>query len=267
MGRKLIDRTGEIKTNKTSLGNYKMKIIKCDEYSDIVVEFQDKHKTIVHTNYNSFKNGIVKNPYHPSVFGIGYLGQGKYKSRGEDGNKTKAYSYWQRILERCYNPYFINEHLTYIDCFVCDEWHNFQNFAEWFYKHYYEIENERMELDKDILFKGNKVYSPKTCIFVPQRINVLFTKNDTNRGKYPIGVSSRNDRNKLLASCCVFDEIKGKKIQKRLGLFPLDKPFQAFYVYKQFKENYIKQVANEYKNLIPKKLYDALYRYEVEIND
>ena len=91
MGRKLIDRTGEIKTNKMSLGNYKMKIIKCDEYSNILVEFQDKHKAIVHTNYNSFKNGSVKNPYHPSVFGIGYLGQGKYKSRGEDGNKTKAY--------------------------------------------------------------------------------------------------------------------------------------------------------------------------------
>jgi hypothetical protein len=36
---------------------------------------------------------------------------------------------------------------------------------------------------------------------------------------------------------------------------------------KNFKENYIKQVADEYKDLIPQKVYEALYRYEVEIND
>ena len=52
-----------------------------------------------------------------------------------------------------------------------------------------------------------------------------------------------------------------------IEVFPLDKPFQAFTCYKQFKENYIKQVADEYKDLIPQEVYEALYKYEVEIND
>ena len=55
--------------------------------------------------------------------------------------------------------------------------------------------------------------------------------------------------------------------RKYLGRLPLDKPFQAFTIYKNFKENYIKQVADEYKDLIPKELYDAMYKWEVEIND
>lgn len=42
---------------------------------------------------------------------------------------------------------------------------------------------------------------------------------------------------------------------------------EAFYSYKNFKERYIKQVANEYKDKIPQKVYDAMYRYEIKITD
>ena len=62
-------------------------------------------------------------------------------------------------------------------------------------------------------------------------------------------------------------ERKRKTKQKFLGYFPINKPFQAFTCYKAFKEKYIKQVADEYKDIIPQKLYEALYKYEVEIND
>ena len=37
--------------------------------------------------------------------------------------------------------------------------------------------------------------------------------------------------------------------------------------YKKFKEEYIKQVADLYKNVIPKKLYLALYNYQIEMED
>lgn len=36
---------------------------------------------------------------------------------------------------------------------------------------------------------------------------------------------------------------------------------------KLHKEQHIKEVAEYYKGKIPKKLYDAMYRYEVDIND
>ena len=121
-----------------------------------------------------------------------------------------------------------------------------------------------MQLDKDILKKGNKVYSPETCIFVPRRINSLFIKSDKARGRYPIGVTLRKDNGKYRSQCDVqYEEEPRKQIQ--LGQF--DTPEEAFYAYKQFKENYIKEVADIYKPYIPEKLYEAMYRYEVEIDD
>ena len=258
---KFINRIGEIKKNKECLGGYEMKIIKYNGVRDIIVEFQDEYKAKVHTQYGAFKLGNIKNPYHPNIYGVGYIGQGKYLVN----EHKKSYNHWRKMLQRCYDPYYINKHLTYIDCYVCNEWLNFQNFAEWFYKNYYEIKNSLMDIDKDILYKGNKIYLPKTCIFVPERINKLFTKNDKVRGEYPIGVTLRSDNKSLCAICSIY--INNKHLNKHLGSFPLNRPFQAFTVYKNYKESYIKQVADEYKDLIPKELYEALYRYEVEIND
>lgn len=252
------ERLGETNISKEQ---YIMKIVEYKNARDIIVEFQDEYNARIHTEYKNFKKGEVKNPYDKNVFGVGYYGQGKYKSKGKDGKHTKAYITWVSMLRRCYDPYYINKHLTYIDCYVCKEWHNFQNFAEWYYKNYYELEGDKIDLDKDILYKGNKIYSPETCILVPQRINILFTKRDATRGEYPIGVTYYKKNNNLKVHC----NLNGK--QKHLGYFPLNRPFQAFYTYKMFKENYIKQVADEYKDLIPQKLYNALYKYRVEIND
>lgn len=167
------------------------------------------------------------------------------------------------MLQRCYDPYYLNKYPTYINCYVCDEWLCFQNFAEWFYDNYYECNDEKMCLDKDILCKGNKIYSPENCIFVPNRINTLFVKCNKTRGEYPIGVNFKPKINKFQARCSTLKDNKTKSIY--LGVYPTVN--EAFLVYKQYKENYIKQVADEYKDIIPKELYDALYKYEVEIND
>lgn len=250
------ERLGEVGYNKY---NTKMKIVEYNSYNDIVVEFQDEHKARVHTGYGCFKKCGVGNPYDKTVLGIGYLGEGKYKEK-INGKNTKVYSYWRHMLRRCYDAYVLNENISYIDCIVCKEWHNFQIFAQWFEENYYEVEGERMHLDKDILIKGNKIYSPDTCIIVPQRINSLFIKKQSDRGNCLIGVRwHKRD--------CVF-EVRCKDVdckQQYLGYFKDE--YEAFMVYKQYKEKVIKQVADRYKNTIPKKLYDAMYRYEVEIND
>ena len=258
---RFIDRTGEENYN-----NFEtlMKIVECKSATNIVVEFQDKYKEKVQTTYQNFKKGKVRNPYDKIAYGVGYIGTGKYKA-SENRKATKAYSTWDNMLKRCYDPYYINKRPTYIDCYVCEEWHNFQNFAEWFYENVYNCNNERMCLDKDILAKGNKIYSPETCCLVPERINTLFTKCDNARGEYPVGVHHNKASGKLLARCCIYKGEKNKRVY--LGSFSPNKPFQAFYTYKVFKENYIKQVADEYKELIPQKLYEAMYAYEIEIND
>lgn len=256
----MIDRVGEI--NYNNFGS-KMEIIAYKNANDIIIEFQDKYKVKVHTKYCHFKEGIVRNPYDKTIYNVGYIGEGIYKV-SEQGKHTRAYDTWNNMMKRCFDKKCQIKNPTYKGCTVCEEWHNFQNFAKWYYDNYYEIEGEIMHLDKDIIFKGNKIYSPQTCILVPKRINELFTKSDKVRGKYPIGITEW--RGKLAVKCNIINE-NGNKKRKFLGYFPLNKPFQAFTCYKNFKENYIKQVADEYKDLIPQKLYEAMYKYEVEIND
>lgn len=259
------ERIGE--TRENNFGTL-MKIVQYNNANDIVIEFQDEYKARVHSIYSNFKKGGVTNPYDKTVFKVGYLGEGRYNKK----DYPKIYNAWIHLLRRCYDAYFINYRSpSYKDCIVCDEWLNYQNFAQWYEENYYEINNERMCLDKDILYKNNKIYSPRTCIFVPNRINVLFTKSDSIRGEYPIGTHYRHKKieqyeyHYLEVTCSIM--INGKKKKKVLKTLPINRPFQAFTIYKNFKENYIKQVADEYKNLIPKELYEALYRYEVEIND
>ena len=244
------ERVGEIGYNKYGT---KMKIIEYNGVNDIIVEFQDEHKCRLKSYYSNFKKGVLINPYDKMTQGVGYLGEGQYNSKN-----TKAYNFWFSIITRGYSKDYKNKKPTYKDVTVCEEWHNFQNFAKWCDENYYEIEGETMAIDKDILYKGNKIYCPEKCIFAPFSINSLFTKRQNCRGDYPIGVC-KNNEGKFASSC----HYKGRT--KNLGLF--NTPEEAFYAYKQFKENYIKEVADEYKDKIPQKLYEAMYRYEVEITD
>lgn len=257
-----MSRIGEINYNK--FGS-KMEIISYKNAKDIDIYFEEYNWYARNVRYSHFKEGTIRCPYDKSVCGIGYIGEGKYKV-WENNKHTRCYDVWSNMLKRCYDNKKDNNS-AYKDCKVYEGWHNFQNFSEWYYNNYYEILEERIELDKDILVHGNKVYSPETCIFVPQTINELFKKRKKSRGDYPIGVSYNKRDDILEVWCRVYKNDKNKNIY--LGRFKPNQVEEAFECYKQFKENYIKQVADEYysKGLISKKLYDAMYRYEVKITD
>lgn len=257
---KFTDRTGEINYNNQGL---KMEIIKYRNTRDIDVYFSDYDYVKKHVRYDHFKEGTLKCPYEPRLYGYGYLGEGKYKTK-ENGKDTKCYITWYRMLERCYSDKWKNKYPTYKNVTVCKEWLNFQNFAKWYYKNYYQIKGERMELDKDILIKGNKIYSPETCVFVSQRINKLFVKNDKVRGKSAIG-TYHLENGKYRAYCNLINPQTGKSKLKHLGYYDIE--VEAFEVYKYHKERNIKEVADYYKERIPEKLYDAMYNYIVEITD
>lgn len=231
-------------------------VIRYGGINDVDIRYDNGY--VQNLRWHSLVKGF-HNPYTKSVYGVGYLGEGKYNV----GDKV-IYSVWSGMLERCYNPYFLNKCPAYRDCFVCEEWHCFQNFAKWYEEKYYEIEGERIELDKDILYKNNKIYSPNTCILVPGRINQLFIKQHKKDKKYPIGITEYH--NGIRARCSILDK-NGKCKIINLGCFPYNKVNEAFTCYKNFKENYIKRVADEYKDRIPQELYDALYKYKVEIDD
>ena len=235
-------------------------IVNYTHCKDITVQFKTTGE-LVKTTYSRFKKGSVKSRFTPSVFGVGIIGN--EKSIDENGEIIKSYSVWNRMLMRCYYDKCQKKHPTYKGCTVCEEWHNYSNFKKWYDENYYEIEGERMALDKDILMKNNKIYSPNTCVFVPQNINNLFIKRNKTRGKYPIGVSFDKNANKYQALCHIF--YNGKSKLKGLGYY--NNIDDAFNAYKQFKEANIKQMADYYKDKIPNKLYEAMYNYKVEITD
>ena len=245
--RKKANRIGETNINCQGL---KMTIISYRGTHDIDVQFEDGYVSY-NKDYRYFKNGTMKSYFVPTVLGVGIIG-------GEDID-DKSYLIWFHMLRRCYDKKLHLKEPTYKEATCCEEWLNYQNFAKWYDENYYEIEGEQMALDKDILIKGNKVYSPKTCCFVPKRINSLFVKNDAVRGSLPIGVRHSRTKKGYQSECNILNN------PIYLGTFST--PEEAFKVYKEFKENYIKQVADEYKDKIPKKLYEAMYRYEVEITD
>ena len=247
----MVNRIGEQALNNQGC---MMTIIGYRNNKDIDVQFEDG-TIVTNREFHKFKLGQIKNPNHASVYDIGYMGQGEYSKKTD----KDAYIVWHGIFNRCYSPKLHTKRPTYIGCEVCEEWHNFQNFAEWYYDNYYEVPEQTMALDKDILYKSNKIYSPDTCMFVPERINTLFVKCNSKRGTLPIGVSYNKQNNKYQASCQGYDH------SEYLGLY--DTIEGAFEAYKQYKEQVIKDMADEYRDLIPDTLYNAMINYEVEIND
>ena len=133
------------------------------------------------------------------------------------------------MFKRCYSKHYLEKQPSYKGCMVCEEWKTFSVFEEWFDKNYYTIENEIMCIDKDILFKGNKIYSPETCIFVPKSINSMFVSGKAKRGSLPIGVSYDSESGKYQA---YYTE---NSKHKRIGRY--DDPEDAFIAYKEKRES------------------------------
>ena len=259
MSKQRIDRTGEEGYN--SFGS-KMVIKEYRKYGDVDVYFPEYSWIAKNKEYSKFKKGNIKCPYEPRVYGKGYLGEGKYKTR-ENGKLKREYKIWHEMLKRCYDSKYQERKPTYKGCGIEGCLLNFQNAAKWIDENYYEIPGEIMCLDKDILCKRNKVYSRKNCIFVPQRINTLFIKCDNSRGKNPIGVSILPS-GKYQVHC---NNGYGKTIA--LGIYSTKE--EAFRIYKEYKEKIIKDVIDSYEGIIPEPYYSrlktAMYNYEVEIDD
>ncbi len=249
---KFIDRVGE--THKNNKGE-SFTIIGYRDNKNVDIQFEDG-TTVINRSYNDILKGKVKNLNTISVYGVGYIGEGSYKT-SISGKHTKDYASWKRMLGRCYSKLELKKNPTYIEVTVCEQWHNFQNFAQWHEENWKDHMDSSWDLDKDILFKGNKIYSPETCCFVPQEINNLLCKANSIRGKYPIGVKKEGRRFEAKLY------INNNPIH--LGYF--DTPEEAFQAYKTAKEAHIKEKADEWRPFIKPNVYEAMYNYQVEITD
>lgn len=164
-------------------------------------------------------------------------------------------------MTRTSDSKYKNNHPTYQNVYLCTEWNDFNVFSKWILgqNNFNKIMTDEFHLDKDIIVKNNKIYCPDFCCIVPQRVNKLFTKRDSERGECPIGVRKKNQKYESRCS----DNCESVY----LGVYTSIE--QAFGMYKQYKENVIKKVAQEEYSCgnIIKECYEAMMNYVVEMTD
>ena len=247
------DCVGNVYKSKSS-GDFK--IVKYNDSYNVEIQFLKTGFGTVATLGN-IRNGKVKDPYSPSVCGVGIVGT-KYVYK-INGVQTKEYVLWKHMLQRCYSDDFKKERPTYEGCQVSENFKSYEYFYEWCHEQV-GFGNEGFQLDKDLLVKGNKVYSEDSCVFLPSEINMVLVKHTPSRGKHPIGVSWYSKSKTFMAQV---NKNKGKP--ENLGYFKTE--IEAYNAYKTAKESFIKEQANKWKDNIDIRAHDALMNYQVEITD
>lgn len=129
----------------------------------------------------------------------------KYETIGYANGKQKQklvwrchyYTTWKHMLERCYSDKYQEKQPTYKGCSVSADWLTFSNFKNWMEKQDWEGN----QLDKDLLFERNKVYSAEACVFVTQAVNNFIIDSGAARGEWLIGVSLHKQTGKFVAMC------------------------------------------------------------------
>ena len=247
------DCVGKVCKSKSS-GEFK--ILKYNDTANVEIQFlKTGFETTV--RLGDIKSGKVKDKYLPSIYGVGITGT-KYPSM-INGVQTKEYKLWCDMLRRCYSETFQKKRPTYEGCEASENFKSYEYFYEWCHSKI-GFGNEGWHLDKDLLIKGNKVYSEDSCIFLPSEINSLLIKRTSLRGKCLIGVHWCNTNKVFVAQVS-----KNKGKSERLGFFKTE--LEAFNAYKEAKEYFIKEQANKWKSQIDKRAYDSLMNYTVEITD
>ena len=191
------------------------------------------------------------------VYGVGF--NDKTRPAKVDGKIVKEYDLWQSMLSRCFSEKYQTRYPTYKGCNVSDNFLNYTFFYDWCQEQTgfgkVDEKGRYWELEKDLLFTGNKTYSETNCVFVPHEINLFFNNHGNARGEYPVGVYFHKASGKFKAQC----KVNGKR--QHLGLF--NTPQEAFAVYKPFKEDLCKQIALKWQSEIDERLFNVMMKWEV----
>ena len=220
-------------------------IIEYRSYDDVTIKF-DNTGSVRCCGIDTLKTGFVKDRGAKNVVGVG-INKVERPARVK-GKPVKEYRIWRNMLDRCYSNKQAELYPTYVGCRVSEDFLNYTTFYDWcqtqqgFHKGY--------ELDKDVLSKGIKIYSPNTCRFVPKEINNLVNKLRNNKGYY-----WSNQSNKFVTE--VF--VDGKK--KFLGRFSTEQEARNAVV--PLIKQRDRKVLDSWKGEIPIECYLAI-KTEIE---
>lgn len=231
-------------------------VIGYEGYKKVLVKFIDGTETYCRSG--DLLNGEVWNPMQPSKFGRGFFGQGPHlHSIGKV--TTKEYSTWGGIFYRLFDEKALERKPTYKEVGIVQDWYNFQEYAEWC-QWQKGFKNEGWQLDKDLINKGSKEYSPENCCWVPREVNMALISQKKQRGSLPIGVTTAGHRMlKYRAQWC---EGSGQQYSPIMT-----DPMACYEIYKKNKERYMHSLAAKWAGLIDERAEYALSVFEVDIND
>ena len=209
----------------------------------------------LHQNWANSLVSVDRLAVNPTVCGVG-VNDVDFEVVVADDHIWQ-YRMWKAMIQRCFSEKLKARQSAYKDVTCCDEWLSFGNFLAWCNKETgYSGLPEGFQLDKDIIVKGNKIYSPEACSFVPRNVNMLLNDNGASRGNLPIGVS-----------LCKRDGGFNANINcwgKKCFLGRHDTPEEASAAYKIAKEAHVKIVATQHRDSIKPAVYEALMNWGVE---
>lgn len=244
---------------------YGGKVYPSNRFGDIkILEYKNNKQVVImflntgfitEESMSVIRSGHIRDSSLPTTCGFGYI---DIEGASIGRNKTKEYRLWNSMINRCYNEKVLSSSPTYKDCSVSEEWRYLSNFKEWCNKQI-GFDQDGWHLDKDILIKGNKEYSPKTCCFVPLELNSVLTNRRKCRGAYPVGVSYKKRIGKYISQISKNGEV--------IHLGTYDTPEEAFYAYEPVKEVHIKSLAEKWKDKVDPRVYEALMNWTIEITD
>ena len=179
--------------------------------------------------------------YKRGLCGVGYSGM----TVGTEGYYEKSYIKWRDMMQRCYDKNVHKKYKPeYADKYVCEEWQNYANFKLWFDEHYVPCKSNQIDLDKDLLVQGNKIYSPETCVFLVHYQNTLF---EGRKGD------------------CIYQNENGQYLinNKKSEIF--ESYEDAFNIVIERRKKKILDIAEKCKGSIPMCAYEAMQKWDVRL--
>ena len=240
IGKRFINKTGDC-----------CKVLQWKSHKEVTVEFEGFAGKFFTFQYGALRRGGFRNPNKPVIFGVGFIGDGEYSSkRGKD---YFIYVVWYNMLARCYDDRLQEKFPAYIGCTVHEDWHNFQSFAEWYHNH--EFFGLGYELDKDLIVKGNKIYSPENCTLIPKWLNNMIKISCKTGNGLPIGVTRKGCKYRAR----VTDSSEG--VEMYIGSFDTKEEASAMYV--KEKENLVRRKYEVLSGIISERAQEAVMNWTV----
>lgn len=224
------------------------------KYKDVFVTAEGKARNEDGTVFELPARTIVRKP----LYGVGINDFDYSVQTGGSSNKViwKPYKTWGEMLRRCFDEKRKQTLPSYVNAGCCKEWEVLSGFLDWYLEQPYV--DGSWQLDKDLLIKGNKIYSPDKCVLIPAEVNMFLTRREQDRNLL-IGAHFRKASGRYLSSFT--------KDSRCFHIGSYATEMEAHLAYKKAKEDYAKILAEKYKDVLCIRAYNALMTYQVEVTD